>query len=79
VQQLAGAVGVAALGTVFFAVLTHSGFVAAVERCLLVELATTPVLLVLIWMLPARAREPEAGPAPIDAAEPETSHGILVG
>jgi EmrB/QacA subfamily drug resistance transporter len=63
VQQLAGAVGVAALGTVFFSVLTHSGFVAAVERCLLVELATTPVLLVLIQLLPGRARDPEVGGA----------------
>ena len=73
VQQLAGAVGVAALGTVFFSVLTHSGFVAAVERSLLVELATAPVLLVLIWMLPARAREPEAALASAGTAEPEPS------
>jgi EmrB/QacA subfamily drug resistance transporter len=59
VQQLAGAVGVAAIGTLFFATLTRSGYVAAVNRCLLVELATTPVLLGLTRMLPARAREPE--------------------
>jgi EmrB/QacA subfamily drug resistance transporter len=58
-QQLAGAVGVAAIGTIFFTVLGHAGFVAAIERCLLVELASTPVLLALTRTLPARAREPE--------------------
>jgi EmrB/QacA subfamily drug resistance transporter len=63
VQQLAGAVGVAAIGTVFFSVLGHAGFVAAVNRCLLVELALTPVLFVLTRTLPPRAREPlEAEP-----------------
>jgi EmrB/QacA subfamily drug resistance transporter len=77
VQQLAGAVGVAALGTVFFSVLTHSGFVAAVERCLLVELATTPVLLVLTQLLPARAREPEA--VADSATDGSAAVGILVG
>jgi hypothetical protein len=59
VQQLAGAVGIAAIGTVFFSAVTHVGFVSAIERCLLVELAITPVLLVLTRALPARAREPE--------------------
>jgi EmrB/QacA subfamily drug resistance transporter len=64
-QQLAGAVGVAVLGTVFFSMLTHHGFVSAISRCLELELATVPVLIVLTMMLPRRAREPEpeAGPA----------------
>jgi MFS family permease len=79
VQQLAGAVGVAALGTVFFSVLTHSGFVAAVERCLLVELATTPVLLVLTQILPARTREPEVELEPTADDSAHSGHGILVG
>jgi EmrB/QacA subfamily drug resistance transporter len=57
VQQLAGAVGVAAIGTVFFSVLGHEGFVAAINHCLIVELAGTPVLLALISTLPLRARE----------------------
>ena len=76
VQQLAGAVGVAAIGTLFFSTLTHHGFVAAVNHCLVVELATTPVLLVLTRMLPARAREPEALPDPVEAvsASIETGH-----
>jgi EmrB/QacA subfamily drug resistance transporter len=64
VQQLGGAVGVAAMGTIFFSALGHLGFVTAVQRCLIVELATTPVLLFLISTLPSRARESEVvGPA----------------
>jgi EmrB/QacA subfamily drug resistance transporter len=63
VQQLAGAVGVAALGTIFFSVLTHHGFVAAFNRCLIVEVASTPVLIGLTVMLPRRAREPEPAAA----------------
>jgi EmrB/QacA subfamily drug resistance transporter len=59
-QQLAGAIGVAVIGTVFFSTLGHAGFVAAIDRCLLIELATTPVLLVLTWLLPPRARDPQA-------------------
>jgi EmrB/QacA subfamily drug resistance transporter len=68
-QQLAGAVGVAAIGTVFFTVLGHAGFVTAIERCLLVELASTPVLLALTRTLPARAREPEPLDGPAVAAD----------
>jgi EmrB/QacA subfamily drug resistance transporter len=65
VQQLGGAVGVAAMGTIFFSALGHLGFVTAVQRCLIVELATTPVLLFLVSTLPSRARGSEAvGPAP---------------
>jgi hypothetical protein len=66
VQQLAGAIGVAAMGTIFFATLGHGDFVGALERCLVVELASTPVLLALASLLPARARDGEASPAPED-------------
>ena len=66
IQQLAGAIGVAAIGTLFFSTLEHSGFVSAISRSLLVELATTPVLLALISTLPFRARE-ESEPASEDA------------
>jgi hypothetical protein len=59
IQQLGGAIGVAAIGTLFFSTLAHSGFVTALSRSLLVELATTPVLLALISLLPRRAREGE--------------------
>jgi EmrB/QacA subfamily drug resistance transporter len=57
VQQLAGALGVAALGTLFFSTLTHDGFVAAITHSLIAELATMPVLFVLLGMLPKEARE----------------------
>jgi EmrB/QacA subfamily drug resistance transporter len=60
IQQLGGAIGVAGMGTIFFAALGHLGFVTALQRCLIVELATTPVLLLLISTLPSRARESEA-------------------
>jgi MFS family permease len=63
-QQLAGAVGVAVLGTIFFATLGHAGFVAAVNRCLLVELCTMPVLVVLTGLLPRQPREDEFPPEP---------------
>jgi EmrB/QacA subfamily drug resistance transporter len=59
-QQLGGAIGVAAMGTLFFATLGHAGFVTAIERCLIAELACTPVLALLAAILPARARDPEA-------------------
>ena len=42
VQQLAGAIGVAVIGTVFFSTLTGQGFVAAINHCLIIELATAP-------------------------------------
>ena len=58
-QQLGGALGVAAMGTLFFTTLSHSGFVPAISHSLVAELATTPVLLALVSMLPARARASE--------------------
>jgi len=57
IQQLAGALGVAALGTLFFSTLGSHGFVAAITHSLVAELATMPVLLALISTLPRRARE----------------------
>ncbi|HEY2656796.1 MAG TPA: MFS transporter [Solirubrobacteraceae bacterium] len=59
-QQLAGALGVAGLGTIFFSTLGHDGFVTAISHCLLVELATMPVLLLLSFALPVQPREDEA-------------------
>jgi EmrB/QacA subfamily drug resistance transporter len=66
VQQLASAIGVAALGTIFFGVLHHAGFVAAIERCLLVVACTAPVLVVLCGLLPRHAREDDRPPAADD-------------
>ena len=55
------------MGTIFFAALGHLGFVTALQHCLIVELATTPVLLALISTLPSRARESEANTAGVAA------------
>ena len=75
-QQLAGAIGVAVLGTVFFAALAHGGFVTALQRCLLIELCTAPVLALLTFMLPRHPRDEAeilaAGQDPAPVAELET-------
>lgn len=67
VQQLAAAVGVAVLGTVFFSALGDAGVVAAIERCLLIELFAAPVLVVFCGLLPRFARE-QGETAPADQA-----------
>ncbi len=59
-QQLAGAIGVAALGTIFFSALVHGGYVVAINHCLVVVIAAMPVLIVLTRLLPAHARDQEA-------------------
>jgi MFS family permease len=69
-QQLSGAVGVAAIGTVFFSTLIHHGFVVAINRCLEWELATVPLLILCTLMLPRRAREPEVQPDGAEAVDP---------
>jgi hypothetical protein len=58
-QQLASAIGVAAIGTVFFATLARSGYVAAIRESLMIELGVAAVLLVLAFALPRRPRDPE--------------------
>ena len=62
-QQLASAIGVAVIGTVFFGTLSRSGFVAAIGQCLKIELGVAAVLFVLAQALPRRARDPQASPA----------------
>jgi EmrB/QacA subfamily drug resistance transporter len=57
VQQLAAAIGVAVIGTIFFSQLAHAGFVSALIRCLWVELALIPVLIALTFLLPKHPRE----------------------
>jgi len=76
-QQLAGAVGVAGLGTIFFSTLSHDGFVTAISHCLLVELATMPALLLLSFALPAQPRGDEAfAPDPEADRVPAVSRAI---
>jgi EmrB/QacA subfamily drug resistance transporter len=60
VQQLAGALGVAVIGTIFFSAVSHSGYVTAITRSLLVELGLIPVLMLLVLALPQHPRESEA-------------------
>ena len=79
-QQLAGAVGVAGIGTIFFSTLAHQGFVTAVSHCLLVELATMPVLATLAFTLPPRRRdEGEQVPAATDAERDGLVSAAVVG
>ena len=76
VQQLAGAIGVAAIGTVFFSTLSRHGFTAAIGQSLEIQLGIAVVLFVLAWALPRRPRESEASEAseaepPVTAAAAE--------
>jgi EmrB/QacA subfamily drug resistance transporter len=57
VQQLAAAIGVAVIGTIFFSELAHAGFTSALTRCLIVELGTVPVLIALTFLLPQTPRD----------------------
>jgi EmrB/QacA subfamily drug resistance transporter len=79
VQQLASAIGVAAIGTVFFAVLNHSGFVAAISQCLKIELVVAAVLFVLAQALPRTASgvtpEPSA-PAAVSSVPDQRGAGV---
>jgi EmrB/QacA subfamily drug resistance transporter len=59
-QQLAGAIGVAVLGTIFFAALNDVGFHSAFNRTLWVEVGSLAVMVVLAGFLPRHAREPQA-------------------
>ena len=79
-QQLAGAIGVAVIGTVFFSVLGREGFVPAIEHCLLIELGIAPALALLAWLLPRHPRaaqaQPEAEAQP--ARQPEAAAQVAV-
>jgi EmrB/QacA subfamily drug resistance transporter len=72
-QQLAAAIGVAVLGTVFFSAASHGGFAAALRRTLWWELLFLAVMLGASTLLPRRAREPldafvepHVGGSPVD-------------
>jgi EmrB/QacA subfamily drug resistance transporter len=66
-QQLASAIGVAAVGTVFFSTLSRHGFVAAIGQSLDIQLGVAAALFVLALALPRRPRDAETpeneGPA----------------
>jgi hypothetical protein len=63
VQQLAAAMGVAALGTVFFSKLSHSGFGQALETTLWIYAGLLVVALAATPLLPRRARQEDFGQA----------------
>ena len=69
VQQLAGAVGVAVLGTIFFDAVGPGHFHRALERTIWVDLAVTAAAIALMPLMPLRARpESEASAEAADAA-----------
>jgi len=74
-QQLASAIGVAAIGTVFFSTLSHAGFAAAISRSLEIQLGIAAALFVLALALPRRPRDDQAAPAE-PAAETEPAAAV---
>ena len=59
VQQLAGALGIAVIGTIFFSVATKDGMTAAFQDALWIELGLLVVAAVLVAALPMRMRPEE--------------------
>ena len=57
VQQFSGALGVAALGTVFFERIASGGFVVATQLVLALATVLYAVTLALVWLLPRHAQE----------------------
>jgi hypothetical protein len=70
-QQLAGAIGVAVLGTVFFTAVADGGFGSGLERTLWWQIGLTAAMLAATTVLPKWARDPEhvaaAGDGPMAA------------
>jgi EmrB/QacA subfamily drug resistance transporter len=69
IQQLGGALGVAAIGTLFFSTLARHGYVAALEHALVAELLSTPILLALLSLLPPREEQAAGLPDRPEARE----------
>jgi EmrB/QacA subfamily drug resistance transporter len=57
VQQLAGATGIALVGTLFFSVAAEHGFGVAFTHCLWVELAALAGCAILVFLLPMHPRD----------------------
>jgi MFS family permease len=57
IQQLGGAIGVAVLGTIFFTVLRHQGFAAALRHTMWWQVGLMGLMLAISPLLPRRARE----------------------
>ena len=59
-QQLSGAIGIAAIGTVFFSVLASDGVQRALETALWIDAGLLLVTAALVFLLPRHAREDAA-------------------
>jgi EmrB/QacA subfamily drug resistance transporter len=59
VQQLAGAIGIAAIGSLFLARASHHGLPLAFTSCLWVELGALAACALLVFLLPMHARPEE--------------------
>ena len=59
-QQLSGAIGIAAIGTVFFSVLASDGVQRALETALWIDAGLLLVTAALVFLLPRHAREDDA-------------------
>jgi membrane protein implicated in regulation of membrane protease activity len=57
-QQLGGALGIAVIGTVFFATAASSGLTSAFRGSLWIQAGVLVVTAALVALLPKRAREP---------------------
>jgi EmrB/QacA subfamily drug resistance transporter len=68
IQQLGGAVGVAVLGTVFFTVLGHHGFSAALTHAMWWQVGLLVAMLAISPLLPRRSRQPGAAAVAADEA-----------
>jgi EmrB/QacA subfamily drug resistance transporter len=83
-QQLAGAIGVAVLGTVFFTAAGHGDFGGALQRTLWWQLGLIAAMLAASTLLPRWARDPEealaatAGSGPPVAASPALSESAAL-
>jgi EmrB/QacA subfamily drug resistance transporter len=77
VQQLAGAVGVAVLGTIFFDAVGSGHFHRALERTIWVDLAVTAAAIALMPLMPLRARpENETSIASVETTS-ESQHEAI--
>jgi EmrB/QacA subfamily drug resistance transporter len=79
VQQLSASVGVAILGTVFFDSLGAGHFHRALGRTLWIDAALIALALVLMPLMPKRARPEELAADPEEASEPELREALTAG
>jgi MFS family permease len=73
VQQLASALGVAVLGTVFFAAIGHGDFRLGLERTLWIEIGTLAAVAILSGLMPRHARETPATGTPVSEPAAESA------